>query len=215
MTTFFTDERIDALGKRLRQGIEHTGPADRASYRSYQSNLDLLRARLESELRELAPDADVGSRTKRLETVAAKLQRRHDVTLSQITDLAGCRIIVSGSVEQQAIVAELLAAYDVQQVDDKSDSPKFGYRAVHFDIRYHGQLMEIQVQTRNQHLWQMVSELAAGYDMSVKYGGGRAEVNRALRDLSELAWRCDLEGVALPDSEIDRARDVIISAYSG
>ena len=65
-----------------------------------------------------------------------------------------------------------MAIYDVQQVDDKSDSPKFGYRAVHFDIRYRCQLMEIQVQTRNQFRWQQVSEQAAGYDISIKYGGG-------------------------------------------
>lgn len=159
MTTHFTDDEIDALGERLRRGVTAT---DRTRYGSYGRVLNRLRFDLETELRALCPNAEVGSRTKRVETVAAKLRRRSDLTLSQVTDLAGCRIIVSGRAEQQAVVARLLATYDVQQVDDKSDSPKFGYRAVHFDIRYQGQLMEIQVQTRNQHLWQMVSELAAG-----------------------------------------------------
>ncbi len=212
MTTHFTDDEIDALGERLRRG---TTGADRRRYGSYRRVLNRLRFDLETELRALFPNAEVGSRTKRVETVAAKMERRPDLTLSRVTDLAGCRIIVSGRAEQQAVVARLPATYDVQQVDDKSDSPKFGYRAVHFDIRYRGQLMEIQVQTRNQHLWQMVSELAAGYDISVKYGGGMQEVNRALQDLSELAWRCDLEGTELPETDIDQARDVIISAHSG
>lgn len=212
MTTHFTDEEIDALGGQLRRGI---AVADRTRYGSYRRALNRLRSDLETELRALFPNDEVGSRTKRVETVAAKLERRPDLTLSQVTDLAGCRIIVSGRAEQQAVVARLLATYDVQQVDDKSDSPKFGYRAVHFDIRYRGQLMEIQVQTRNQHLWQMVSELAAGYDISIKYGGGLQEVNRALQDLSELAWRCDLEGTELPETDIDQARDVITSAHSG
>ena len=212
MTTPFTDDEIDALGERLRRGI---AVADRVIYREYRRVLHRLRRDLEAELRSLAPGAEFASRTKRIETVAAKLQRRPDLTLSQVTDLAGCRIIVSDRAEQQAVVTRLLATYDVQQVDDKSDSPKFGYRAVHFDIRYRGQLMEIQVQTRNQHLWQMVSELAAGYDISIKYGGGLQEVNNALQDLSELAWRCDLEGTELPETDIDQARDVIISAHSG
>ena len=212
MTTPFTDDEIDALGERLRRGI---AVADRVIYREYRRVLHRLRRDLEAELRSLAPGAEFASRTKRIETVAAKLQRRPDLTLSQVTDLAGCRIIVSSRADQQAVVARLLATYDVQQVDDKSDSPKFGYRAVHFDIRYRGQLMEIQVQTRNQHLWQMVSELAAGYDISIKYGGGLQEVNNALQDLSELAWRCDLEGTELPETDIDQARDVIISAHSG
>lgn len=211
-TPHFTDDEIDALGERLRQGITAT---DRTGYGSYRRALNRLRLDLETELRALFPNAEVGSRTKRVETVAAKLQRRPELTLSQVTDLAGCRIIVSGRSEQQAVVARLLATCDVQQVDDKSDSPKFGYRAVHFDIRYRDRLMEIQVQTRNQHLWQMVSELAAGYDISIKYGGGLQEVNRALQDLSELAWRCDLEGTELHDADIDQARDVITSAHSG
>lgn len=212
MTTPFTDDEIDPLGERLRRGI--TG-ADRRRYGSYRRVLNRLRFDLETELRALFPNAEVGSRTKRVETVAAKMERRPELSLSQVTDLAGCRIIVSSRADQQAVVARLLATYDVQQVDDKSDSPKFGYRAVHFDIRYRGQLMEIQVQTRNQHLWQMVSELAAGYDISIKYGGGLQEVNNALQDLSELAWRCDLEGTELPETDIDQARDVIISAHSG
>ncbi|MCY4557502.1 MAG: RelA/SpoT domain-containing protein [Chloroflexi bacterium] len=212
MTTHFTDDEIDALGERLRRGITHT---DRTRYGSHRRVLNVLRSDLEAELRAFFPNAEAGSRTKRVETVAAKLQRRPDLPLSQVTDLAGCRIIVSGKAEQEAVVTRLLATYDVQQVDDKSDRPKFGYRAVHFDIRYRGQLMEIQVQTRNQHLWQMVSEMAAGYDISIKYGGGLQEVNRALQDLSELAWRCDLEGTELPDADIDQARDVITSAHSG
>ena len=214
-TPGFTDDEIDALGERLRQGTAPESRVERARYRIYQLNLTSLRESLEGELQDLALDAEIGSRTKRLETVVAKLQRRPDLALSQVTDLAGCRIIVSGNIEQRAIVSQLLAIYDVQQVDDKSDDPKFGYRAVHLDIRYRGQLMEVQVQTRNQHRWQMVSELAAGYDISIKYGGGNPEVTRALQELSELAWRCDLEDTELPDVDIGRVRDVILSAHSG
>ena len=212
MTIHFTNTEIAALGERLRPGITDM---DRTIYGSYRRVLNQLRFDLETELQALFPNTQAGSRTKRVETVAAKLQRRPDLALSQVTDLAGCRIIVSGRVEQQAAVTRLQAIYDVQQVDDKGDSPKFGYRAVYLDIRYRGQLMEIQVQTRNQHLWQMVSELAAGYDIFIKYGGGRQEVSRALQDLSELARRCDLEGTELTKTDIDQAQDVIISAYSG
>ena len=75
--------------------------------------------------------------------------------------------------------------------------------------------MEIQVQTRNQFRWQQVSELAAGYDMSIKYGGGHPEAEQVLLELSEAAWQCDLEGVNLPESDIARAHSVILSAYYG
>ena len=211
MTSHFTDDEIDALGERLRQSWSAT---DRETFRDYQSHLDALRHSLEAELHLLAPNAEIASRTKRFETVAAKLRRRPDLSLSRVTDLAGCRIIVSGRLEQEAIVGGLQQAYDVQQTDDKSASPKFGYRAVHLDIRYRGQLMEIQVQTRNQFRWQQVSERAAGYDISIKYGGGRPEVMQALLDLSELAYVCDLNNVELPESAVAHSIDVIALAYS-
>ena len=212
MATNFSEARLDEIGARLRRGV---APADRAMYRDYQRELDPVRRGLEDELRALFPDAEVSSRTKRIETAAAKLRRRPELALSQVTDLAGCRIIAAGRAEQAAVVARLQQIYDVQQTDDKSDSPKSGYRAVHLDIRYRGRLMEIQVQTRNQHLWQLVSEQAAGYDVGIKYGGGHPTVRRALEELSEKAWQCDREGIGLTDADIDGASDVIKSVHSG
>ena len=79
----------------------------------------------------------------------------------------------------------------------KATAPSRAIAPVHLDIRYRGQLMEIQVQTRNQHLWQRVSELAAGQDIAIKYGGGHPQVARALLELSELAYRCDRGGQGL------------------
>ena len=77
MTTPFTDDEIDALGERLRQGITD---ADRRRYGSYRRVLNRLRFDLETELRALFPNAEVGSRTKRVETVAAKMERRPELT---------------------------------------------------------------------------------------------------------------------------------------
>ena len=215
MATNFSDAWIDELGARLRHGITPAARSARAAYRSFQDELDLLRGSLVGELSALAPDAEVSSRTKRIETVIAKLRRRPDLPLSQITDLAGARIVVADRAEQRAIVARLQQIYAVQDTDDKSESPKSGYRAVHLDIRYRGRLLEIQVQTRNQRRWQQVSEEAAGYDVTIKYGGGNPDVSRALLELSELALRCDQDGVALPDDAVDRAMSVIELAHSG
>ena len=76
--------------------------------------------------------------------------------------------------------------------------------------------MEIQVQTRNQHRWQLVSEEAASYDAAIKYGGGgRPEVGRALLELSDLAYQCDRTGQDLPDAAVNQAHNVIALAYAG
>ena len=211
-TPHFTDDEIDALGERLRQDA---APEVREVYGDYMGFLNELRTGLLAELRELAPGYEVNSRLKRLETVAAKLRRRPELRLSQMPDVVGCRVIAPNRDAQIAIVERLASAYEVHQLDDKSDDPKFGYRAVHLDIRYGEIFAEVQVQTRNQHLWQTVSEQVAGYDISIKYGGGHPEVSTALLDLSELAWQCDVAGTELPAEDIDRIRNVILSVYGG
>lgn len=213
MTPSFSSHQIDSLGERLRR-LNATSDV-REEYGAYMGYLNELRVGLLAELRELAPGYEVNSRLKRLETVVAKLRRRPELRLSQMPDVVGCRIIVPDRAAQIAIVERLAGDYDVRQLYDKSDDPKFGYRAVHLDIRYGEMFAEVQVQTRNQHLWQTVSEQAAGYDISIKYGGGHPEVIRALLELSELAWQCDVAGTELPAADIDRARDVILSAHGG
>ena len=212
MTTQFTEDEIDALGERLRRGA---APDVREQYGGYMGYLNDFRVALLSELRELADEHEVNSRLKRLETVAAKLRRRSELRLSQMSDVLGCRIIVANRAEQVAATERLMSVYDVQVLDDKSNDPKFGYRAVHLDIRYGAIFAEVQVQTRNQHLWQMVSELAAGYDIAIKYDGGHPAVAQTLLELSELGWGCDIAGTELPQADIDRARDVIVSVYGG
>lgn len=127
MTTPFTDEEIDVFGERLRQGAP---PDIRKVYGAYMGFLNELRAGLLAELRGLMPGYEVNSRLKRMETVAAKLWRRPELRLSQMPDVVGCRVIVPDRDAQIAIVERLASAYNVRQLDDKSDDPKFGYRAV-------------------------------------------------------------------------------------
>ena len=206
-----SDGQLDDLGTRLRQGVTRSSREEYSALRRY---LDTVRLNLEEELRLLAPEADVASRTKRMETVAAKLLRRPDLPLSRMTDLAGCRIVVPNRTAQQAVVTRLQETYDVRDLDDKSENPRFGYRAVHLDISYQGRLMEIQVQTRNQFRWQQTAERAAGYDVAIKYGSGHPAVAQALRDLSEMAWRCDLAGMDFPESAESLTDFVILLAQT-
>ena len=118
--TMPSDDQLDDLGARLRQGITRSSREEYSALRRY---LDTFRLSLEGELRLLALDADVASRTKRLETVVAKLLRRPDLPLSRMTDLAGCRIVVPNRTAQQAVVTRLQETYDVRELDDKSENP--------------------------------------------------------------------------------------------
>ena len=132
-----------------------------------------------------------------------------------MTDVVACRVIVPNRDAQIAIVQRLASACGVHELDDQSDDPMLGYRAVHLDIRYREIYAEVQVQTRNQHLWQTVSEQAAGYDISIKYGGGHPQVRSALPGQFRQIQQCDVAGRELPAADVERVSDVILSVYGG
>src|SRR6266704_1936073 len=64
------------------------------------------------------------------------------IRLTQIQDIAGCRIVTP-------------------DIIDRRDTPSHGYRAVHVIVRHSGKLVEIQVRTALQHLWAELSEKLA------------------------------------------------------
>lgn len=188
---------------------------DRDTYHAYQTKwLERLGENLKRELESLFPNNVVATRVKRMETVLNKLSRRPELMLSQMTDTVGARIVVSSLADQDATVAKLQARYTAQSVDDKRLNPKHGYRAVHLDINYQNQLVEIQVQTVNQRQWQNVSEVAAEHDIGIKYGGGNQTAQQALTKLSEATWQCDQEGVQLTTSQLEEAESAVRSAYA-
>ena len=137
-------------------------------------------------------------------------------SIGEDCQLPGWGVPGPGGAQGRALVDKRLYLPEewTRELDDKSENPRFGYRAVHLDISYQGRLMEIQVQTRNQFRWQQTAERAAGYDVSIKYGGGHPAVAQALRDLSEMAWRCDLAGTDFPESDESLADFVILLAQT-
>src|SRR6266849_269436 len=95
--------------------------------------------------------------------------------LSQMQDIAGCRLIVDDFESQQVIVRRLhrqLAPLGKVKSVDRRRRPSHGYRAVHLIVTVDGKPVEIQVRTLYQHLWAELSESAADrYGSQVKYGG--------------------------------------------
>lgn len=117
---------------------------------------------------------------------------RESIRLSQIQDIAGCRVIVVDIVEQEKVLASLRAAFPRASTVDRRLNPSFGYRAVHVISRTFGQLVEIQVRTSLQHLWAEFSEKFSDvYNPSIKYGGGRKEDRNMLAKVSDIVAKIE------------------------
>ncbi len=137
-----------------------------------------IRERLQLEL--------TGRTGKSTESLIAKLHRE-SIRLSQVHDIAGCRVVVADVAEEERVVASLQTIFPGASVIDRRTKPSYGYRAVHVIALISEKLIEIQVRTSLQHLWAELSEkLSDILDPTIKYGGGKHEIRQMLTKASEM-----------------------------
>ena len=161
--------QIDRLGDRLK-GDTHTDSDlrllddfRRSFGEAYEAVVRTIRQRGESPTGRLA---------KSTVSIVEKL-RRESIRLSQMQDIAGCRVVVVNVLQQEQFVASLITDFPGASVIDRRDNPSYGYRAVHILAEISGKPIEIQVRTSLQHLWADVSEKASDVlDPAIKHGGG-------------------------------------------
>ena len=174
--------QIDRLGERLRRG-PHTESDLRLldDYRrsfaeAYEVVVGTIRRRGEFP---------TGRPAKSTDSIVEKL-RRESIRLSQMQDIAGCRVVVANVVQQEKFVASLRADFPGAAVVDRRDKPSHGYRAVHLIAEVSGKPMEVQVRTSLQHLWAEVSEKCSDVlDPAIKYGGGPESWRVSLQSSSD------------------------------
>lgn len=200
--------QIDRLGARLKQGDQgDLGEAllrELDDYRrSYHPAYDVVVRRIEAELR-LKP---TGRPAKSTIALIEKLTRE-SIRLTQVQDIAGCRITVENPVEQDRTVAALTSIFDQVSIVDRRARPSYGYRAIHVIVNLDGKLIEVQVRTKLQHHWAEFSEKYSDVvDPDIKYGGGPKEVREVLSSLSELI--AELEGAEIESVKMPDPTDVI------
>jgi putative GTP pyrophosphokinase len=161
--------QVDRLGERLKAGA-HTEDDLRLldDYRqsfgdAYEVVIGTIRRR---------GGFPTGRLAKSTVSIVEKL-RRESIRLSQMQDIAGCRVVVGNVIEQEQFVASLMTDFPGACVIDRRDNPSHGYRAVHVIADISGKPIEIQVRTSLQHLWAEVSEKSSDVlDPTIKYGGG-------------------------------------------
>ena len=168
---------------------DEVGDAFRLAHEWRDAHVVPMRA-ARKELKELARRAKVrgqtAARLKRFQSIRHKLRRR-PLSLYQMQDIAGARIIVETIEDVDAVAARYRAQQSQHEYIDEDDyitAPKVGgYRSVHFVLKYAGDeeltggnrlTVEVQVRTRLQHAWATAVE-AVGTVRNEQLKGGQGD----------------------------------------
>ncbi len=195
MATQLSKTQVDRLGDRLRKGnITDADLHLLDQYRrSFSEAYEVIDEAIRKELK-LKPTARPAKSTT---SIIDKLGRE-SIRLSQIQDIAGCRLIVADIVAQDSVVQSLASLFEHTTISDRRAKPSHGYRAVHVVVNSRGKLIEIQVRTELQHLWAEISEKCSDViDPAVKYGGSTELVKTLLSTTSGLVEQHELNEIEL------------------
>src|SRR5262249_52796129 len=146
---------VDRLGERLKKG-----PATEFDLRlldDYRHSFGSAYSQVVQVLRGQLTLEPTGRPAKSTPSIVAKL-RRETIRLSQVQDIAGCRVVLPGALEQDRAIQAICEAFPYADVVDRRAKPSHGYRAVHLIAEIHKKSVEIQVRTSLQHLWAELSE---------------------------------------------------------
>jgi hypothetical protein len=166
------------------------------------------------------------ARLKRMQAIRGKL-RRIRLSLYQLQDLGGCRVILNSMADLETLLAGIRASipHEIWREDDYISNPKKdGYRSHHliFSYRgrkkagssdttiYNGRRIELQLRTRLQHSWATAIEavgLFRGEELK-NHRGNMAWLRFFELISSEFAA---IENCALPENAMpktDRSREI-------
>lgn len=182
--------QIDQLGDCLRKG--RVSDEDLRRLDAYRGSFAAAYEQVVAAIREGTQLEPTGRPAKSTSSIIEKL-RRETIRLSQMQDIAGCRLVVEDILAQDQVVERLKATLAMTAVIDRRKQPSYGYRAIHIIATARGRPIEIQVRTELQHLWAQLSEVLADLlDPSIKYGGGDSKTKEVLSSFSEMVGVLEL-----------------------
>ena len=208
----YTRSRVNAAGRRFRHGTPTFD--DRLVLENWRLSHAYVLNTFQMNLRNRARgmDAKVVQRHKRRATIFDKLHREPNMALSNMHDIAGCRVIFSSIDDLDAFregLHQSRAQHEVQENQEQYNylmQPKTtGYRGVHDVYRYkvssdagsawNGLSVEVQYRTQVQHAWATAVEVAdLTTESRIKFAEGAAVQTEFFRLASELLAR-GMEGM--------------------
>ena len=200
----FSKTQIDRLGDRLKKGditdddLRLLDTYRRSFSEAYEMVVGCIRDEMAME--------PTGRRAKSTSSISDKL-RRESIRLTQIQDIAGCRLIVSNIAAQENVLESLKGIFENVTVVDRRKQPSHGYRAVHAIVSYSGKVVKIQIRTVLQQLWTEMSEKFSDVvEPAIKYGGGDENIQELLSEMSILVDRPEAFEVKL-EAEYTKSAD--------
>jgi putative GTP pyrophosphokinase len=172
---------VDQLGERLREvlTLEDLHLLDQYR-REFRDEYDVVVSQIRTKL-----GVEISGRpAKSTPAIVGKL-KRSTMRLSQMQDIAGCRIVAKDTAAQNALVDQLITLFP-STIVDRRVHPSHGYRAVHVIAKPARRCVEIQVRTQLQHLWAELSEKSSDvFGIETKYGGGINRIREILKEASD------------------------------
>ncbi|NUM56766.1 MAG: hypothetical protein HUU46_24320 [Candidatus Hydrogenedentes bacterium] len=179
----FSKTQIDKLGERIKS--ETISEDDLRMLDQYRRSFADAHNHVISVIRGGLKLEPTGRLAKSTSSIREKL-RRESIRLSQIQDIAGCRIVVPNLSAQDELVARLRNVFPQCSVIDRREKPSHGYRAVHVVVHALERHAEVQVRTVLQHKWAETSEKASDViDPGIKYGSGPHAWSEPMLKLSQ------------------------------
>lgn len=224
----FTRSRVNSAGRRARK-LAHS-PEDLDVIENWRASHAHVLNAFQTTLRNKNDNsAQIVQRLKRLPTILDKLRRRSGFSLSEMQDVAGCRLIFEDNeklIEFREKVLSARMSHHRMTTDRRYDyieRPKEdGYRGVHDVYEYNsrrsagkpweGLRVELQYRTSVQHAWATAVEVA-GYltENDPKFGRGSPEYIEFFRCASEiLARRCEEKFGPYPSKAFSEIESTLI-----
>ena len=182
----FSKTQIDKLGERLKKGLPVK--SDLEMLDDYRSSFGSAYESVVQKITQLG-QSPTGRMAKSTDSIVDKL-RRESVRLSQMQNIAGCRLVVENTEIQDQLIVDLTTGFCEASVVDRRKNPSHGYRAVHVVAVIAGKPVEIQIRSTLQHLWAELSEKTSDViDPAIKYGGGNKKWQKFQMVLSDAVTR--------------------------
>ncbi|WP_373708157.1 hypothetical protein [Kaistella sp.] len=184
------------LGKDIRNLIENNqDPSEEQinllqNYRtSFKDDLSVV-VSIVSDIAQIGgTDSITAFRVKRIESILSKIKREPTMQLGNMGDIAGCRIILYRDDNINTVISQLQLRFNVLSINDYIKNPKEdGYNGYHVYIESPinpKRKLEIQVRTKETHIWSSLVEIIDHvYSLKLKEGEKHEDLQEFLFYLS-------------------------------
>lgn len=140
----------------LRLGADEQKEGIEAYRGAYRSAMEAVVYRL----RKLFADKPVKIqfRLKTVESIQEKLIRKGYRCLSQMTDIAGVRVLILDYAAIPFVSQTVQGYFTVREKEDLINDPReTGYRAIHYLLSMAGRIVELQIHTVRGNIWALMS----------------------------------------------------------